>query len=110
IEHFRVIADWQDAHLFGCEPEREIACVMLDQKSDETFMRAERRAMNAQRDLVDVVAVFIPKIKIARLSKINLVGRDGKFASDHAPCLHVDLRPVKRSFVRYFDIIDAGTL
>ena len=69
----------------GDEPKREIAGVMLDQKSDETFMRAKRRAMNADRDLFGVVAVFVAKIKIARLRKIDLVGRDGELASDHAP-------------------------
>ena len=80
---------------------------MLDQKSDETFVRAKRRAMNADRDLVGVVAVLIAKIKIARLREIDLVGRDGKLASDHAPRLHVDLRPVKGRFVRHFDVIDS---
>jgi hypothetical protein len=39
-----------DAHLLGREPEREIAGVMLDQEFDETFVRAERRAMNAKRN------------------------------------------------------------
>ena len=79
---------------------------MLDQKSDETFVRAKRRAMNADRNLIDVVAVFVAKIKVARLRKIDLVRRDGEFATDHAPRLHVDLRPVKGGFVRNFDIVD----
>jgi len=73
-------------------------------------MRTERRAMNADRDLVDVVAVLIAKIKIARLREIDLVGRDRKLASDHAPRLHVDLRAVKGRFVRHFDVIDPGIL
>ena len=81
---------------------------MLDQKSDETFVRAQRRAMDADRNLVGVVAVLVAKIKIARLREIDLVGRDGKFASDHAPRLHVDLRSVKGRFVRHFDIVDPG--
>src|SRR5437667_6317464 len=81
---------------------------MLNQESDETFVSAERRAMDADRDLIDVVAVLVAKIKIARLGEIDLVRRDGKLAPDHAPRLHVDLRPVKRRFVRHFDIIDSG--
>src|SRR4029453_18890973 len=81
---------------------------MLDQKSDEALVCTERRAMNADRNLVDVVAVLIAKIKIARLREIDLVGRDGKLASDYAPRLHVDLRRVKRRFVRHLDVIDPG--
>jgi hypothetical protein len=38
----------QDADLFGREPEREIAGVMFDQKANETFVRAEGRAVNAE--------------------------------------------------------------
>src|SRR5437016_2587372 len=81
---------------------------MLDQKSDEPFVCAERRAMNADRDLLGVVAVFIPKIKIARLGEIDLVCCDGKLASDHAPDLDVDLWSVKRRFVGHFYVIDLG--
>src|SRR5438132_5578015 len=83
---------------------------MLDQKSDKTLVRSERCAMNAKRNLIDVVAVLVAKIKIARLREIDLVGRDGKLASDHAPRLHIDLRPVEGRFVRHFDIVDAGIL
>ena len=108
IEQLRIVADGENAHLFGRQPEREIAGVMLDQESDETFVRAERRAMNADRNLVGVVAVLIAKIETARLREIDLVGRDGKLASDHAPRLHVDLRSVKGRFVRHFDVIDSG--
>src|SRR3954451_4957127 len=81
---------------------------MLDQKSDEPFVCAKRRAMNTDRDLVDVIAVLIAKVKIARLREIDLVSRDGKLASDHAPRLHVDLWPVKGRFVWHFDVIDPG--
>src|SRR6266576_3622167 len=83
---------------------------MLDQKSDETFVRAKRCAMNTDRNLVDVVAVFITKIETTRLRKIDLVRCDGKLTSDHAPGLHVDLWPVKGSFVRHFDIVDPRVL
>src|SRR5437867_7435963 len=83
---------------------------MLDEESDKPFVRTERRAMNADRCLVSVVPVFVAKIKIARLREIDLVGRDGKLAADHAPCLNVDLRAVEGGFVRHFDIIDSGIL
>src|SRR5438876_6011091 len=79
---------------------------MLDQKTDETFMRAERRTMDADWNLLDIIAVLVAKIKIARLGEIDLVGRDGKLAADHAPRLHVDLWSVKRRFVWHFDVIN----
>src|SRR5262249_1764154 len=72
--------------------------------------RAERRTMNADRDLFFVVLVFVNEIESSRLRKIDLICRDGKLAANHAPGLNVDLRSVKRSFVRNFDIIDSGIL
>src|SRR5437667_12136884 len=83
---------------------------MLDQESDEALVRAEWGTMNAERNLVDVVPVFVAKIKPARLGKINLVGRDGKLAADRAPRLDINFRPVERGFVWDFDIINAGIL
>src|SRR5437660_11447432 len=81
---------------------------MLDKESDETLVRAERGAMDAERNFVDVIAIFVAQVEPARLREIDLVGRDGKLAADRAPGLHVNLRSVKRGFVRYFDIIDPG--
>src|SRR5260370_14988388 len=46
---------------------------MFDQKSDEPFVRAERRAMNADRRLLGVVLVFVNEIEPARLREIDLV-------------------------------------
>src|SRR5438445_1761670 len=94
--------------MFGCEPEREIAGVMFDEKSYEPFVCAERRAMDAKRGLLGVVPIFVNEIETARLREIHLIGRNGKFAANRAPGLHVDLRSVKRSFVWHLDIIDAG--
>src|SRR5262245_989942 len=79
---------------------------MLDQESDESFVRAKRRAMDADRNLLDIIAILVAKIETARLRKIDLVGRNRKLAADHAPGLDVDLRSVKRGFVRNFDMID----
>ena len=94
IEQRRFVADREDAHLFRREPEREIAGVMLDQEADETLVRAERRAMNAERRLLGVVAVFVSEIETARLREIDLVGGDGEFAADRRS------RPARRSSVR----------
>ena len=60
-----VLADGQHAHLLGREPEREIAGVMLDEKADEPLVRAQRRAMNAQRRLLRVVLVAIDQAEPA---------------------------------------------
>src|SRR5262245_54869964 len=79
---------------------------MLDQESDETFVRAKWRAMDADRNLLGVVAVFVAKIKIARLREIYFIGGNGKLASDDAPRLYVNLRPVKGRFIGHLDIID----
>src|SRR5437763_11631251 len=99
FEDLCIVTDRQDAHLFGSEPEREIAGVMLNQESDETLVCAERRAMDAERNFVDVITIFVAKIETPRLGKINLVRRDGKLAADRAPGLDIDLRPVKRGFI-----------
>src|SRR5438067_4802802 len=83
---------------------------MLDQKSDEPLVRSQWRAMNADRDLLAVIAVLISKIKAAWLREINLVRGDRKFAPDHAPCLHINFRTVKGCFIRHFDIVNSGVL
>src|SRR5882724_2264941 len=83
---------------------------MLDQKSDETFVGAKGGAMDADRNFVDVIAIFVAKVKVARLGEIDLVRRDRKLASDYAPRLNVDLWAVKGCFVWHFDIIDSGVL
>src|SRR5207237_8319296 len=81
---------------------------MLDKESDETLVRAERGAMDAERNFVDVIAIVVAQVESTRLREIDLVGRDGKLAPDRAPGLHVNLRSVKRGFVRNFDMTDAG--
>ncbi len=97
----------QHAHLFRREPEREIAGVMLDQKADEPFMRAERRAMDAQRRLLGIVAVAVVQAELRGHGEIHLVRGQRELAADDAPDLHVNLRAVKRRFVRHFDVVDA---
>ena len=46
-----VVVQRDDAHLIRREPEREVTGVMLDEEADEPLMRAERRAVDAQRRL-----------------------------------------------------------
>ena len=49
VDQRRIVVERDDAHLVGREPEREVARVMLDEEADEPLVRAERRAMDAQR-------------------------------------------------------------
>ena len=59
VDQCFVVVERDDAHLIRREPEREVARVMLDEKADEPLMRAERRAMDAERRLVRVVLVTV---------------------------------------------------
>src|ERR1043166_9346889 len=80
---------------------------MLDQKSDETLVRSKWGTVNANRNLLGVVLVFITKVKVSRLCEIDLVSRDGKLAADYAPSLDGDLWSVKRCLVRTLAVVDA---
>ena len=69
FEERRFVADREDADLLGREPEREVAGVMLDEEADETLVRAERRAVDAERGLLGVVAVFVGEAETFRLRR-----------------------------------------
>ena len=76
FEERRFIADRQDADLFRREPEREVAGVMLDEEADETLVRAERRAMDAERCCFGVVAGLVDEAEPGRHGEVDLVGGD----------------------------------
>ena len=71
-------------------------------------MRAQRRAMDAQRRLVRVVLVAVGQAELGGHGEVHLVGGDGEFAADGAPHLHVNLRPVERRLVGDLHVVDAG--
>ena len=48
-----------DPHLFRRKPEREVAGVMFDEETDEPLVRAQRRAVDAERRLLGVVLVAV---------------------------------------------------
>src|ERR1043165_8097619 len=79
---------------------------MFDKKPNEPFVRAQRRAMDAKWGFFGVVAIAINQTETFRHSEIDLVGRQSKFTSNHAPDLYINLRTVKRRLVRHFDVID----
>ena len=81
---------------------------MFNQESDESFMRAERCAVNAKRSLLGVIFVPVCQAETFRHSEIHLVCRNGELATDGAPDLHVDLRAVERRFVGDLDEVDAA--
>src|ERR1051325_2613959 len=81
---------------------------MLDQESDKTIMRRTRRALDTDRDFIDVVAVLVTKVETAWLREIDLVRSERELAPDNTPHLDVDFRPVKRRLIGHLDIINAG--
>ena len=83
---------------------------MFDQEADETFVGAERGAVDAERHLFGVVAGLVGETETFWLGEIDLIGGDGEFAADRAPDLDVDLRTVEGGFVWNFDVIDAAAL
>ena len=104
------IADRQDSHLFRSQPERKVAGIMFNQKTDESLVRAQRRAMNAERRRLGIVARPIHQPEPFRHGEVDLVGGNGELAPDRAPHLHIDLRSVEGGFIGHLDIIDAAAL
>jgi len=102
------LADGQDAHLLGGEPEREVAGVMLDEEPDEALMRAERRAVDAQRGLLGVVPVAIDQAEALGHGEVHLVGGQGELTANDAPDLDVNFGAVEGGFVGHLDVVDAG--
>jgi hypothetical protein len=66
------IADGKDADLLGRQPEREVTGVMFDEEPDETFVGAERGAMDGERDRA---ALLLRLDKQGRLSRERFVPR-----------------------------------
>jgi len=56
---------------------------VLDEEADEAFVRAQRRAMDAERGLLRVVAVAVGEAELGGHGEIDLVGGDGEFAAIH---------------------------
>ena len=54
-----LVIQGQHPHLLRGQPEREVACIVLDEEADEPLVRAQRGAVDAQRGLLGVVAVAV---------------------------------------------------
>src|SRR5207247_917932 len=75
---------------------------------DKPFVRAERRAMDAERRLLGVVAILVHEAETFRDGEIHLIGGDREFPAYGAPDLYVNLRAVERRFVGDLDVVDAA--
>ena len=73
-------------------------------------MGSERRAVDAERSFLQIIAILIDQAESLRHGKIYLVGGNGEFTPDRAPHLHVDLWSVERGFVRHLNIVDSGAI
>ena len=93
----------RDHRKLGREPEGEVAGVVLDEEADEALVRAKRRAVDAKRRGLGVLAGFIDETEARGDGEIDLVGGEGELLADDIPNLDVDLRPVERTFVGHFD-------
>ena len=58
--------------------------------------------------LFGVVLVAVGQAELGGHGEVHLVGGQREFAADDAPDLHVNLRAVKRRFVRHLDVVDAA--
>src|SRR5262245_44218287 len=58
--HQRLLgADREDTNLLRREPKGEITGIMLDKKPDESLVGAERRAMDAERSFLHIIAILV---------------------------------------------------
>ena len=76
---------------------------MLDEEADETLVRAEWGAVDAERRGLGVVAGLVGQAEARGDGEIDLVGGEGEFLADDVPDLDVDLRTVEGGFIGYFD-------
>ena len=75
---------------------------MLDQEADHTFVRGERRAVNAERHFIVTFFICELQVKTLRHGKIHLICGKREFLADGAPNLHIDLGSVERGFILRF--------
>jgi len=82
------------------------AAEMLDQETDKAFMSAEGSAVDDQWHLFLSLGIGVFEVEAARLGKVDLIGRDGKFVADGTKNLDINFRTVKRGFIGCFFVID----
>src|SRR3989344_8688657 len=83
---------------------------MFNQETDETLMRAQRCAMDAQRHMLFAVFAYVGEADFSGHIEVHLVRRKREFTSNGAPDFHINLWSVECRFIRYFDKIDPRLL
>src|SRR5215475_9427905 len=68
-------------------------------------MRSERRTVDTERSSSGIFPVSIHESETLRNREIDLIRSNRELASDSAPNLHVNFRPVKGCFIRNLDIV-----
>ncbi len=96
-----MFGDGQHAHLFGREPQREVAGEVLDENAHESLEAAEGRAMNHHGLMRGVVRADVFEAEALGQIVIELHGAELPFAAEAILHHKVELRPVERCFARH---------
>ena len=90
-----LVADREDADLFGGEPAGECAGEVLDEHADEPFHRTERGAVDHDRSVPGVVGTDVFEIEALRQVVVDLHRPELPLAADDVLDHEVDLRAVE---------------
>ena len=95
-----VVADGEDAHLFGRQPERELPVEMFDENHQEPLVTAVEGAMQHDRTVVLVVLAGVGQVEPLGHVEIELNRRAVPLATEGVLEREVDLRPVESAVAR----------
>ena len=79
---------------------------MLQQKRDKALMRAQGRAMDDVRILLQPIVICVDEIEAGRHSKVELVGVQRKFPADHRAELEVHLGTIEGALAFGDDVVE----
>src|ERR1022692_3098036 len=92
----RLLADGDEAHLLGREPDGEVAAEVLDQHPAEPLHRAEGRSVDHDRPVRLVVRAAVRQVEPDGEIVVHLDRTELPFAPDHVLDDEVDLWAVER--------------
>ncbi len=105
-----LVGDWDGDHLYGREPGRERAGVVLDEHAEEPLDRAEQRTVDHDRALARAVRCLVLEVEPRGQLEVDLDRRHLPGPPECIPGLHGDLRSVERRTSRVGDQFEAGLL
>ena len=105
-----LLADRQDADLFGRQPERELASIMLDQNAEETLQRTEQRTVDHVGAVLLAIRADIRHVEAFGQVEVELDGTGLPFTAKSVLDLQVDLRAVEGAAAFIHFAIDAFRL